>query len=475
MDSHPTTFVIPTYRLRDVGETIERYDDNFWRNGHSTRLIVFDDSSQATHDKYFPVLERTKTHNELYYVGPKEKAEFVRTLVQRLGGRKHESVVKNLFRPSYGGNRNCTLMYTLGGFMVSADDDMRPDALIENSIESLGEREISRGKLVKSASGGFTRRSFDILRAFGDVLGRRVKQIPENYATGEYLVDTAMDLETNATKGIMRENSLFLEKGEVLQNAVVKIAQTFRTGTNDIDAIDFVDLFLQDAAAINLEDLNDLYVLVNFRPVVTNKNWRMDCGVAAYDNRHGLPPFFPTRLRFEDYIYRLWIQREGMVAAHVDAVQNHTKSNYMRNPPAAEVFNEEVCNLIKRKLKASPYVIDELTARFEYGGEVESSDAAEILERVTSLHHRVLDTASTERNSERQKSLLTFAENLERAFYGFEGDFFQQNVSRIVDDVVSQIQGALELWPTLVEICYFQRHTKDLPKVKVNNVHLGSG
>jgi len=475
MTSHPTTFVIPTYRLRDVGETIERYDDNFWRNGHSTRIVVFDDSSIPTHEKYFPLLERTKTHNELHYVGPKEKAEFVQGLVGRLGGRKFESVVKNLFRPSYGGNRNCTLMYTLGGFMVSADDDMRPDALIENSVESLGEREISRGKLVKAAGGGFTRRSFDILRAFHDVLGKRVADLPANYATGEYLLDTAMDLETNATKGIARENSLFLERGDVADSAVVKIAQTFRTGTNDIDAIDFVDLFLQDDAALTLDDLNDLYVLVNFRPAVTNKNWRMDCGVAAYDNRHGLPPFFPTRLRFEDYIYRLWIQREGMVAAHVDAVQNHTKSNYMRNPPAAEVFNEEVCNLIKRKLKGSAYTIEELTARFEYGGEVESSDAAEILERVTLLHARVVKAASTERIDERQRSLLAFAESLERTFYGFEADFFQQNISRIVDDVVSQIQGALELWPTLVEICYFQRHTKDLPSVKVDNVHLGSG
>jgi hypothetical protein len=44
------------------------------------------------------------------------------------------------------------------------------------------------------------------------------------------------------------------------------------------------------------------------------------------------------------------------------------------------------------------------------------------------------------------------AENLERAFYGFERDLFQQNASRIVDDVVSPIQGALELWPTLAEI-----------------------
>ena len=37
--------------------------------------------------------------------------------------------------------------------------------------------------------------------------------------------------------------------------------------------------------------------------------------------RFGLPPFFPTRLRFEDYIYRLWVQQDGVAAAHVDAAQ----------------------------------------------------------------------------------------------------------------------------------------------------------
>lgn len=26
-------FVIPTYRLRDVGKTVEEYDRHFWRNG----------------------------------------------------------------------------------------------------------------------------------------------------------------------------------------------------------------------------------------------------------------------------------------------------------------------------------------------------------------------------------------------------------------------------------------------------------
>lgn len=63
-------FVIPTYRLREVGETVEEYDDHFWRNGHSVRMIVFDDSSPANQEKYYSTLERTRTHNELSYVGP---------------------------------------------------------------------------------------------------------------------------------------------------------------------------------------------------------------------------------------------------------------------------------------------------------------------------------------------------------------------------------------------------------------------
>jgi hypothetical protein len=469
-----TTFAIPTYRLRDVGETVERYDENFWRNGHALPLVVFDDSSQATHDKYYSGLERTKTHNDLFYVGPKEKAEFVRLLVERLGDRKLESVVKNLFRPSYGGNRNFTLMYTLGGCLVSADDDMRPTAFIENSVESLGADEICRGKLVKATSEGFTRRAFDVLRAFDDVLGKRVAEIPANYATGDYLVDPAMDLETNATRGIQRESTLVLVKGDVAPDSVVKVAQTFRTGTNDIDAVDFVDLFLQDDSAERIDDLNDVYVLVNFRPAVTNKNWRIDCGVAAYDNRSGLPPFFPTRLRFEDYIYRLWIQRRDVVAAHVDAVQNHARNNYMRNPLAAEVFNEEIANLIKRKLKSHGYRLEELTVHFDYEGDVSTADTTEILDRVARLHGRVLAGAANA-TDERRRSLLAFAENLEKAFYGFDPDFFQQNVSRIVDDVISQVQGALALWPTLVEICYFRKHTHDLPKVRVQNVRLGAG
>jgi hypothetical protein len=461
-------FVIPTYRLRDVGETVEHYDEHFWRNGHTVRMIVFDDSSPVSQEKYYPLLEQTKTHNDLYYVGPREKEQFLAYVHGRLRDKRLEGLVKNLFRPSYGGNRNYTLMYTLGGLLVSADDDMRPYTLMEHSPESLNPDEVCRGRLHKVGQNGYGRKAFDILTSFLDVLGKPAGQAPDNYERGELLVDTAMDLETNATQGLTRENSLLLQRGPLPDDAVVKMAQTFRSGTNDIDAIDYVEMFLDDEGQTNPEDLNDVYVLVNFRPVVTKRNWRMDCGVAGYDNTFGLPPFFPTRLRFEDYIYRLWVQQGGIAAAHVDAAQNHTKSNYMRNPPAAEIFNEEVSNLLKRKIQASVTRLDELSIAFDYEGEVTAKDAQEILDKISRLYGRAADAAEAA-HPERAEALRQFAANLQKAFYGFEPDFFQQNLLRIVDDVISVIKGSIELWPTLVEICYFHKRRKGLPQVRVKN------
>jgi len=468
MHDPETYFVIPTHRLRDVAETIHEYDEHFWRNGHSPQMIVFDDSTPTNVEKYFSYLDEMKTRSDLFYVGPRQKEEFIAYINSRLRNSRLEPLVKNLFRPSYGGNRNFTLMYSLGGLMVSSDDDMRPYSLMEDSPESLENDEISRGRLHKVGKNGYVRKSFDMMSAFSDVLGKRVSEVPENYEQGELLIDTAMDLETNASKGLAEENAMLLERGSVPESAVVKIAQTFRSGTNDIDAIDFVDMFLNDEQQMSLDVLNDIYVLVNFRPVVTNKNWRMDCGVAGYDNTFGLPPFFPTRLRFEDYIYRLWIQQQNIVAAHVDAAQHHKKSNYMRNPPASEILNEEIANLLKRKIKSSLTSVDDLGISFDYSGEITAQDAEEILEKITSLHGRALKVAETAKSPERIDALRLFAANLEKAFYGFEPDFFQHNLLRIVDDVIGVIKASIELWPTLVEICYFQKTRNGLPML-----HLG--
>jgi hypothetical protein len=136
MQDKDVFFVIPTYRLRDVGETVELYDEHFWRNGHTVRMLVFDDSSRANQEKYDPLLEQTRTHNDVYYVGPGEKEQFLAYLNGRLRDTRLEPLVKDLFRPSYGGNRNYTLMYTLGGMMVSSDNDSPPPACASRTIST---------------------------------------------------------------------------------------------------------------------------------------------------------------------------------------------------------------------------------------------------------------------------------------------------------------------------------------------------
>ena len=243
------------------------------------------------------------------------------------------------------------------------------------------------------------------------------------------------------------------------------MAQTFRSGTNDIDALDFVDMFLDDEDQVDPDDLNELYVLVNFRPVVTNKNWRMDCGVAGYDNTFGLPPFFPTRLRFEDYIYRLWVQQDGSPRPTSTPPRTTPRATTCGTRLAAEIFNEEVSNLLKRKIKDIGHAAGRADHRVRLRGRGDGRGR-----RGDPRQDRGACTAGRSRRPrrptgpERAEALRLFAANLQKAFYGFEPDFFQQNLLRIVDDVVSVIKGSIELWPTLVEICYFQKNRRGLPQ-----------
>ncbi len=432
-------------------------------------MIVLDDSSLSTSQKYFDQLESLQTSNPLYYVGPKEKELFLSKISDRLKDPKLNSIVRNLFRPSYGGNRNFTLIYTIGELVISSDDDMRPWALVANGCESLAKDEIARGRILDKNSDSFHQHDFDILTSFSDALGKKVSQLPRYFAKGQLLKDTAMDLETNSTLGLQNENSLILEHGDLDPNSYVKIAQSFRSGTSDFDALDFLEMFLSDEKQIDLDQLNLQYVLSNFRPVATAKNWRFDCGVSGLDNRFGLPPFFPTRLRFEDYIYRLWLTKGDIVSAHIDCAQHHQKSNYMRSPLASEIFNEEICNLLKNKIKNSITDINDFGIKFDYDGTVSNEDIEKIFDKVRGIYQKIKSKLTEMSDNKRKESLELFAVNLERSFYGFEMDFFHQNVSRIIDDVVSQIKGCLDLWQNLVEISFLMKHRQELPMRFIHN------
>ena len=218
--------------------------------------------------------------------------------------------------------------------MVSSDDDMRPYALMEHSLESLDDGEVSRGRLH---------------RAGRERLHPQVVRHPRRRSSTCWASGPARSRTTTSKGEVLRRHrdgpGDQRDEGPGAGELADARARPGRRptrwsrwprrsapGPTTSTRIDFADLFLEDEDQVDPDELNELYVLVNFRPAVTNKNWRMDCGVAGYDNTFGLPPFFPTRLRFEDYIYRLWIQQDGVAAAHVDAAQNHTRVQLHAEP-----------------------------------------------------------------------------------------------------------------------------------------------
>ena len=88
MNEPESYFVVPTHRLRDVSQTIQEYDDHFWRNGHSPQIMVFDDSTPSNVDKYFSQLGELKTRSDLFYIGPQQKEEFLTYVNSRLRNKR---------------------------------------------------------------------------------------------------------------------------------------------------------------------------------------------------------------------------------------------------------------------------------------------------------------------------------------------------------------------------------------------------
>jgi hypothetical protein len=70
-----------------------------------------DDSSPANQEKYYSLLEQTKTHNELYYVGPREKDQLLAYLNGRLRDKRLEGWSRTCSGPATAAiatTRSCT-------------------------------------------------------------------------------------------------------------------------------------------------------------------------------------------------------------------------------------------------------------------------------------------------------------------------------------------------------------------------------
>jgi len=238
----PAVFTIPTYRPQEVAETVARYSESFGNYGYSVPIVVFDDSKgEESRKKELNSFSHAEIDysGKVWYVGELEKKRFLSRLETKT--KIKPTLLKKIFKPSYGGNRNFTLAYTIGNLFVSSDDDMHPVALFEPR-KGLDEDEIAKGRYVHK-EGRYRTTPDNILVGFLEVLGKTVDEVPDTYLRGNLVQDSSAELLTNNTKpdALTSSNKLTLMRGQVSPKAIVKLAQTFRTGSSDVDTKDYVN------------------------------------------------------------------------------------------------------------------------------------------------------------------------------------------------------------------------------------------
>jgi hypothetical protein len=439
-------FAMPTYRFANLNGTVKRYSDNFRSFGHDLPMVFFDDGQEISQDEVSNAFDGAENSGGIFYVGRREKAAFLDHLESKT--RLCRPLLREIFKPSYGGNRNFTLLYSLGNHLISSDDDMYPEGLLEDS-KGLNEREVLRGRYVDRQNSKYEVVSQDIVSAFLKYLGKSPIVLPNDFR-GKHIVDSMMDLLTNTTRGgDLGENVLSLAPGEVNENATIKVAQTYRTGSSDVDAKDYAEEFLENPELVLRNDMSQVYVISDFVPCITAQNWRIDCGVAGYDNQNGLLPFIPTRLRFEDYVFRLWTKREDVASAHVDAVQTHRRSPFNRHSLPSDYYNEELANFLKKQLISLTESINPTSITFNGELNIEENDLEEMVRRAEVLRKRALE--KIKKSPERKSFYIPFANDFHQIYEEFDLYDFSHSTREKLHKEYELLKSTMEVWPSILE------------------------
>ncbi|MDP2736544.1 MAG: hypothetical protein Q8O59_02025 [bacterium] len=443
-ESEPFLMVLPTYRFSEACGTVDKYYNNFQRHGHQIPIIVFDDLRQNESNINSYAHEYFQHKSGIFYVGQNEKARFLNNLKSKLAG--NDKLIDKIFRPSFGGNRNFTLVYTLGKKMMTVDDDMSPVGFFGSS-EKIEKNIVCQGHYVHKNNEDYQRVEQDVAGAFLAVLGKKVGGL--KYLQGQYVIDDSMDLYTNnSSGGLLNGIRLSIKPGKIEKDSLVKVAQTYRTGSTDVDAIDYINEFFVDPHAITINDLNEVFVISNFLPCLTKENWRIDSGVCALDNRFGLPPFIPTTLRFEDYLFRIWSQKEGIASAHVGAVQTHKRSPN-RPSLASNFLSEELTAVLKRELRKLAKDIYATHIEFGQDLEITKEDICQMISR----GRQIKDRAKKEAKIRIKESQYFFdlAKDMEKNFFDFDERIFEAKIRETLKAEFDLLLKTMETWPKILE------------------------
>lgn len=457
--------VLPTYRFPEACGTVDKYYHNFQRHGHQIPIIVFDDLRQDESNISHYAHEYFQHESGVFYVGQNEKRQFLSDLKTKL--REEDKLIDAIFRPSYGGNRNFTLVYTLGKKMMTVDDDMSPFGLFGPG-EKIEKNIVCQGRFIPKNSGDYHQVEQDVAGAFLSVLGKQASDL--KYPEGQYVVDDSMDLYTNNSRGCLLDRvCLSLKPGRIEEGSLVKIAQTYRTGSTDVDAIDYLNEFFIDPHAITINDLNEIFIISDFSPCVTQENWRIDSGVCALDNRLGLPPFIPTSLRFEDYIFRIWSQAVNVASAHVKAAQTHKRSPN-RPSLASNFLSEELAAVLKRELRQLAKNIYATHIEFDKDLEITKDDISQMLSRARQIRDRAEKAAVI--RAEESRYFLDLVKDLDKTFFNFDEHLFEVRIRERLKAEFDLLLQTMRIWPKILEVSWdLPKSLKDLSFGKTNESH----
>jgi hypothetical protein len=360
---------IPTIR-QQTHATVREYAENLKRYGHEgTTILVSDDApagATAVLEAGLEAVAQACPDSALAYLGPEEKARYLDGLEACVPG------ASALLQPGYGGNRNWLLLATLGRQLLSVDDDVHPYGLFRERART--SRLVLEGEFVgKAEADRCLRVDFDILGAYGAMLGRPVAEVigawadrGQPLAVGSHLEDANVDLSLNLANRPLQPASVELVPGNPPPNGRIGIVQTFLSGDPDLDTRELVWAFHQWGDSRILQGKPPVqFVIDTFRPCVLDHDFRLTAAVLGLDNTLGTIPFIPTRLRFEDYLLRLYSQRQAFHVGYCDAVQTHCRAMTSRNNIVRDFVIEGLATIMKTLINAGLETTGPFTFQFE--------------------------------------------------------------------------------------------------------------
>jgi hypothetical protein len=205
------------------------------------------------------------------------------------------------------------------------------------------------------------------------MLGRPVAEVSAAWTdagrplpVGSHLRDTNVDLTLNQAIRPLQPAAVELVPAQSGLQGRIGLTQAFLSGDPDLDARELVWAFHRWGDGRILQGRTPVqFVIDQHHPCLLDHDFRLTAAVLGLDNTGGTIPFIPTRLRFEDYLMRLYSLRQGFHVGYTDVVQTHRRAMAGRNNTVRDLVIEGLATLMKQLINAGLRETGAFAFRFE--------------------------------------------------------------------------------------------------------------